>query len=159
MTLYAANGTQLTKTTAAAKVDDVPVTDPIVEVTEDLIEGFRPEGTTFPPQARRLWKTAGTLIRQSELDAMFPAGEITSVSPATGPAAGGTAITIKGRNFTPTASASAVTVGGANATDIVVVDEQTITCKTPAGTAGAQDVVVTTDAGAVTKVDVFTYTA
>ncbi|MFB4289733.1 IPT/TIG domain-containing protein [Nonomuraea sp. ATR24] len=45
----------------------------------------------------------GTLIRQSEFDAMSPAAEISTVSPATGPVAGGTTITIKGRNFTLTA--------------------------------------------------------
>ncbi|WP_246645750.1 hypothetical protein [Nonomuraea ceibae] len=44
MTLYAANGTQLTKTTAA-----VPVTDPIVEVTEDPDRGLPAGGHHLSP--------------------------------------------------------------------------------------------------------------
>jgi hypothetical protein len=159
MTLHAANGSQLSKSAAAAKTAAVPVTDPIVRVTEHLYEGFRPDGTSWPPSARRLKFYPGQEILQSELDALFPAATVTSISPATGVPAGGTTITIVGTNFTPTASASAVTFGGTNATDIVVVDDTTITCKTPAKTAGAYDVVVTTDAGAATKTAGFTYAA
>lgn len=157
MTLYGANGSQLTKSQAEAKTEDVPVTDPVVEVTEHLYEGFRPEGTAFPPSGRRLKFYEGQLIRQSQLDALFPDATITSITPAEGPVEGGTAVTIRGTNFTPTSAANAVTFGGANATNIKVLDETTITCTTPARTAGEQDVVVTTDAGSVTKTDGFTY--
>ncbi|MFG1977017.1 IPT/TIG domain-containing protein [Nonomuraea fuscirosea] len=157
MTLYGANGSQLTKTAAADKTESVPVTDPVIEVTENLYEGNRPDGSAWPPAGRKLKFYEGQLIRQSELDGMFPAATIDSITPATGAAAGGTTVTIKGSNFTPTVSASAVTFGGTNATDIKVVDDTTITCKTPAKTAGAYNVVVTSDAGAVTKTNGFTY--
>ena len=67
-----------------------------------------------------------------------------SVTPAVGPVAGGTAITIAGNNFT---GATAVTIGGASATSITVVNDTTITAVTPAGTLGTASVLVTTSGG------------
>jgi hypothetical protein len=69
---------------------------------------------------------------------------VTGVSPATGLAAGGTAITITGAGFT---GATAVTVGGTAATAVVVVNSNTITATTPAKAAGTYDVRVTTPKG------------
>lgn len=157
MTLYGANGSQLTKTAAAGKTAAVPVTDPVIRVTEHLYEGTRPDGSAWPPAGRRLKFHEGQLIKQSELDALFPAATIASITPATGPAAGGTNVTIKGKNFTPTTAANAVTFGGTNATNIKVVDDTTITCTTPARSAGAANVVVVTDAGNVTAANAFTF--
>ena len=86
-----------------------------------------------------------------------PAVTITSMSPTNGPAIGGTAITITGSGF---ASGPAVTVGGSNCRTIVVVSATSITCTTPSGTAGAQNVVVTnTDATTATATNAFTYNA
>jgi len=80
---------------------------------------------------------------------------ITDISPATGSTAGGTAVTITGTEF---ATGATVTFGGVSATDIVIVSATEITCVTPAGTAGAVDVVVTnTDTGTVTSAGGFTY--
>ncbi|MET7335947.1 IPT/TIG domain-containing protein [Nonomuraea sp. NPDC005650] len=157
MTLYGANGGQLTKTAAAAKTSAVPVTDPVIKVNENLYEGVRPDGSAWPPAGRKLKFFEGQLIKQSELDALFPAAAITSITPATGAVAGGTNVTIRGKNFTPTAAANAVTFGGTNATNIKVVDDTTITCTTPAKTAGAVNVVVAADAGAVTATNGFTF--
>lgn len=72
---------------------------------------------------------------------------ITLVSPATGPIAGGTAVTITGRNFRYESDGSAPNVmfGGDNATSVVVVDSTTITCVTPAREAEVVDVVVQQD--------------
>ena len=56
------------------------------------------------------------------------------------------------------ASDATVTVGGVAATSIVVASSTSITATTPAGTAGAQDVVVTNpDTGTVTSTGGFTY--
>ncbi len=155
MTLYAANGsTQLSKTAAQAKVAAVPVTDPVVQVTENLYEGSRPDGTDFPEGRKRLKFPQGALIRQSELDACFPAATVDSVAPATGGVAGGTTVKIKGTGFTP---GSTVTFGGTAATGVVVKDEKTITCVTPAKAAAAYAVAVTTDTGAASKANAFTY--
>ncbi|MEO8504710.1 MAG: IPT/TIG domain-containing protein [Acidobacteriota bacterium] len=66
---------------------------------------------------------------------------ITSVSPAAGPTAGGTAVTIKGDNFQAGAT---VTVSGAgSATSVAIVNLQTLTAVMPAGSAGIHTVTVT----------------
>jgi len=92
-------------------------------------------------------------------DALYAAIEtddpgIDSITPATGTTAGGTAVTISGHDFT---GATAVTIGGTTVGSLVVVDDETITGTTPAKTAGAKDVVVTTPAGTDTLVGGFTY--
>lgn len=94
----------------------------------------------------------------AEADAFYAAIEadpptITSITPATGTTAGGTAVSIVGTNLL---GATAVTFGATTATSIVITDTL-ITCVTPAKTAGAKDVVVTTPAGTVTSTGGFTY--
>jgi hypothetical protein len=85
-----------------------------------------------------------------------PPPTLTAVSPASGPVAGGTAITLTGTNFV---SGATVTVGGVAATSVTVVSSTSITAGTPAGTAGARDVRVTTSAGSATRTGGFTYNA
>lgn len=81
----------------------------------------------------------------------------TAVAPASGPATGGTPVTINGRGFV---DGAVVTFGGQPATDVVVVDPATITATTPAGTSGRVDVVVATPSGArAVLADAFTYEA
>ena len=81
---------------------------------------------------------------------------ISSVSPATGSTAGGTAITITGTSLT---GATSVTVGGIAATSVVVVSSTSVTAVTPAGTVGAKNVAVTTPNGTATATNAFTYFA
>ena len=82
---------------------------------------------------------------------------VSSVSGTSGTAAGGTSITITGTNFL---SGATVTVGGAACTSVTVVSSTSITCTTPAGTAGAQNIVVTnTDTQSATLSGGFTYIA
>ena len=82
---------------------------------------------------------------------------LSAVSPVSGPAAGGTAVTLTGTNF---AAGATVTVGGAAATSVVVVSSTRITAVTPAGAAGARDVRVALSGGqAATLTGGFTYTA
>ena len=69
---------------------------------------------------------------------------VTSVSPNSGPAGGGTAVTITGTNF---ATGATVTFGSAAATNVVVVNSTTITATTPAGSLGAVTVTVTNPGG------------
>ncbi|HEX4220636.1 MAG TPA: IPT/TIG domain-containing protein, partial [Acidimicrobiales bacterium] len=73
-----------------------------------------------------------------------PAPTVTSVSPATGPAAGGTAVTITGTGFT---GATAVKFGSNAGTAVTVVSDTEITVTSPAGAVGAVPVTVTTPAG------------
>jgi len=69
---------------------------------------------------------------------------VSSVSPNSGPVAGGTAVTITGTNF---ASGATIKFGNNAATNVVVVNSTTITATTPAGSAGAVTVTVTSSGG------------
>jgi hypothetical protein len=84
-----------------------------------------------------------------------PAPTVTGVVPPTGPAAGGTLVTVNGTNFVTGAT---VTFGGSSASGVIVVNGTTITCSTPAGAAGAVNVDVTTTGGTGTLAGGFTYT-
>ncbi len=85
---------------------------------------------------------------------------VTSVSPVSGPGAGGTKITIKGTNFT---GVQAVFVGGAPATSINVKSATKIKANTPPNAAATSpdDVTVVTSSGVstVSSADHFTYLA
>jgi PKD repeat protein len=84
-----------------------------------------------------------------------PAPVVAAVSPSSGTAAGGTPVTITGLHFQPGAS---MTVGGVAATQVVVVDESTITARTPAGVVGVRAVSVRNpDDQAATLTAGFTY--
>ena len=78
---------------------------------------------------------------------------IDSVTPTSGPSAGGTSVTLDGHNL---GSATSVTVGGSSA--LVTADSATsLSVTTPPGTPGPADVVVTTPDGTVTDTGGFTY--
>ena len=83
---------------------------------------------------------------------------VTSLSPAAGPIAGGTYITITGTALT---GATAVSFGVTAATSFVVVNATTITAIAPAVIAGIVDVTVITPGGISTAVlhDKYTYQA
>ncbi|MFF3689571.1 IPT/TIG domain-containing protein [Streptomyces sp. NPDC002187] len=80
---------------------------------------------------------------------------ITTLTPTSGPASGGTAVTITGTNLGSTES---VTFDGTTA-PFAVVNSSTLSVVTPPGTPGAVDVVVTNPAGSATEVGGFTYVA
>jgi hypothetical protein len=71
------------------------------------------------------------------------APSVSGLSPNSGPAAGGTAVTITGTYLT---GATGVSFGGTAATSVVVVNATTVTCVSPAGT-GTVDITVTTPGG------------
>lgn len=83
---------------------------------------------------------------------------VTNVSPNNGPAAGGTSVTVTGTGFT--ADCVVVFEFGGPATNINFVNSTTITCDTPASSAGVEDVgvadLVTFQSGILT--DGYTYT-
>ena len=72
---------------------------------------------------------------------------VTAVSPATGPTAGGTGVTITGTNLT---GATVVDFGSSPATSVHVVSSTSVTATSPAGPAGVVDVTVTTPGGTST---------
>ena len=75
----------------------------------------------------------------------LPAPTISSIAPMSGPTAGGTSVTITGT--TSFVGTPAVSVGGALAAQITFVNSTTLTAKTPAGTAGAKNIIVTNPDG------------
>jgi uncharacterized delta-60 repeat protein len=79
---------------------------------------------------------------------------VAAISPNSGSAAGGTSVTITGNNFSAPAT---VTINNVPATNVVVSNSTTITCTTPAGTAGSASVLVTTAGGTNAANSLFTY--
>jgi acid phosphatase len=89
---------------------------------------------------------AATATNMSEFFTTTPntAPLISSVSPTSGPASGGTTVTISGTGF---AVGATVSFGGTAATNVNVVGSTTITAVTPAHASGAVNVVVTNPGG------------
>lgn len=114
------NDTTITVTTPAHPLGtvDVVVTNP------DLQTGTFPGAFTYIP----------------------PAPSVTNINPDTGPTAGGTNVTITGQYFEPVGTTT-VTFDGVSATNVVVVNDTTITATTPAHAPGPVDVIVTNPDG------------
>jgi hypothetical protein len=79
---------------------------------------------------------------------------IASVTPPEGPTTGGTQVTITGTGFVP---GTTVTIGGVPATNVIVLNGNTLIVTTPPGAAGTVDVTVTTPAGSATSPGAYTY--
>jgi hypothetical protein len=77
--------------------------------------------------------------KSANVNVIPPPIPVTSISPAGGSVAGGSAVTINGGSFL---SGASVTFGGVAATNVVVVSSIKITAKTPAHASGAVDVTV-----------------
>ncbi len=89
---------------------------------------------------------------------LVPPPTLTAISPASGPATGGTSVTITGTGFL--AGGATVAFGASAATNVVVVSDTQITATAPAGS-GTANVTVTTSAGTSPAVPAaaFTYFA
>ncbi|MFM7259782.1 MAG: IPT/TIG domain-containing protein, partial [bacterium] len=150
------SGWNFTGATSVEIGEDV-ATD-VVVVDETRILATTPAGPVGPATVIvRTPAGVAELVDAFTYDAAFTlVPSITTVSPASGLVAGGTAITITGTNFT---GAISVKVGTAACTSVTVVSATTITAVTPAGTAGVKPVSVTTAAGTGTKTNGFTYFA
>ena len=96
-----------------------------------------------------------SLISPADQFTYVAAPTVSGVSPTSGPAAGGTLVTITGTGFTGTMG---VDFGTTPATDVTVVSDGVITAISPAGT-GTVNVTVTTTGGtsAAVPADLFTY--
>lgn len=160
MGLYLQNGTRVTRGSFPSAADP----DPVHIVSQDIdakIPYTYEKGPEHGPNATTEggWKTltirAGSRMRVSEIDRLFPQAVVDSVSPATGGTAGGTVITIKGSYLD---GATGVTVGGTPATGLTKISPSEIRVTAPAHAAGLVNVVVTTDAATpATKNNAFTY--
>jgi hypothetical protein len=98
---------------------------------------------------------SGTLTNGYTYNTTNPAPTVTGVSPTSGSASGGTAVTISGTGFLAGAT---VSFGGTAATGVSVVSGTSITATTPAHAAGPVNVVVTNpDTMSGTFTNGFTY--
>jgi hypothetical protein len=145
-TLIWGNGDGTVKTFTVSPIDDAVVEGTeYVNVTLTNATG----GATIGSPS-----TAQVLITDNE--SPFPV--ITSLSPSAGTIFGGTFVTISGANFT---GATSVTFGGLACTSLNVLSANTITCVTPAQSAGTVEVVVNTPSGSNTTIgsaNDYTYT-
>jgi autotransporter-associated beta strand protein len=125
-------------------------TSPIVGTFHGLPEGASLTISGFP-------FTISYANNDVVLTASSAAPTVTGISPTSGPAAGGTTVTITGTALT---GATAVNFGTTAATGVTVVNDTTVTAVSPAGT-GVVDVTVTTPSGtsATSAADQFTYSA
>ncbi len=80
---------------------------------------------------------------------------LTTLEPAQGVVGGGTEVTLTGSGFSK--GVQTVTFGWVNATDVVLLDDQTIRCKTPANAQGPCDVGIALYEGGIVMPGAFTY--
>ncbi|MGE3423024.1 MAG: IPT/TIG domain-containing protein [Dehalococcoidia bacterium] len=138
---------------ASVKFGDIPAFSSVVSATE--ITATAPPGSGIVQISVTLNGTVSSPGPESLFSYDGPA--VTSINPIAGPPAGGTAIVIRGNNFT---TASVVSIGGI-VVPSVFVDPTTLTASTPPVTSPmAAHVRVTTGSGqsAESAADVFTYT-
>ena len=88
------------------------------------------------------------------IDVSVPPPSVTTLSPISGPLAGGNSVTIIGTEFS---TATAVSFGGTAANSFTVNNATEITATAPAGSAGAVNVEVTTAGGIATATGAYTY--
>ena len=144
------NGTFLTGALSVT-VGGVAATN-VVVLDPTTITAVTPIGTVGPSTVG-VTTMGGTATLTNAFTYVAPP-TVSSVSPATGSTAGGTAIMITGTSLT---GATSVTVGGVAATSFVAVSSTSVIAVTPAGTVGAKSVAVTTPIGTASLASAFTY--
>ena len=136
----AAGGTTVTITgaglagTTDVTFDGVPATD-VLAVDDHTVTATTPAHVAGTVDVS-VTTTSGTDTLASAFS-YLAAPTLASLSPTTGPAAGGTTVTLTGTGLTGTTD---VTFDGVPAADVVVVDDSTVTVTTPAHAAGTVDV-------------------
>jgi len=144
-TVVSFGGTPATYTVVSAT--QITATSPAHSIGTVDITVTTPNGTSATSSADQYTYTATA------------APTFTSITPNFGPTSGGTSVMIVGTNFV-SGGPFGVTIGGVAATSVVWVNATHITAVTPAGTAGAQNVVITNNDGqTATGTGAFTYSA
>lgn len=122
-------------------------------VNADIYQKFTQDGGPFEGATELLYHQ-GQVVTEDDINALYKTATVTSISPNTGAAAGGTVVTIDGTDL---AGVEGVTFGGTAGTSLQRISKTRIKVTTPAKTAGAYNVVVQDDAGNVTVTNGFTY--
>ena len=153
MALLKSDGTHLTQATFLGSTYTEDASETLYRVKAQVWEEFYPDGANST-KSKRLKYIVGDVISQADVDALYAEPTITTVSPNAGGIAGGTEVTITGTNLI---DATGVTFGGTAGTAFSVLSNTQVKVTTPAKSAAAVDVVVTTDAGTATKTGGFTF--
>lgn len=153
MTVRNNSGTRMTKTSMKSAMTEVPQPK-VYTADQDYYNNVQLEGESAVERGKNLIVRAGATITEQQIDALFQTARVDSITPATGPAAGGTVVTIKGSNLGGT---SGVTFGGTAGTSFALQKDGSVKITTPAKTAGAYNVVVQDDAGDITVTNGYTY--
>ena len=131
---------------ATVTIGSVAATD-VTFVSSTSITAITPAGTAGAqnvvvtnPDSQFGTLTGGFIGTPIAIGVPMAAPAVTSISPSSGPTTGGISVTISGTGFV---NGATVTIGSVAATDVTFVSSTSITAITPAGTAGAQNVVVT----------------
>ena len=129
----------------------------VTPISATQITAVAPAGSAGAQDVRVTTPGGTSATSSADRFTFVPPPTVTGVSPSSGPAAGGTSVTITGTDFT---GASAVHFGASQAASFSVVNTTQITATSPAG-AGTADVTVTTPSGtsATGAADQFTYDA
>jgi len=134
-------------------IGGIPATN-VVTVSDSVINCTNPPG--LGPQNVEVTNANGTAVKVGGFR-YFPPPKIFSVTPNAGTPLGGTVVTITGNGFTANAPGpNTVTFKGVPATNIVTVDDTTITCQTPSRD-GLASVGVANSNGSDTLVDAFLF--
>jgi hypothetical protein len=152
-TVVSITGTNLTGATAVNFGANVATSVTVNSATS--ITATSPASSTGVVDVTVITPSGTSATSAADQFTYFAPPAVTSITPSSGPVAGGTGVTITGANF---AGATAVRFGTATASFIVNGAAQ-ITATSPAGTAGMVDVTVTTPGGtsAASSADQFTY--
>ncbi len=125
-------------------------------VSNTQITCTAPAGLTIGTVPVVVDKPAGQAILSSGFTYTAAGPVLLSVSPSSGSSSGGTFVILTGTGFA--GGWTGVYFGGQPATSVTVVSTSTLTCVTPAGTAGTVSVVVDKPAGQGILAPGFTYT-
>ncbi|MBU6316952.1 MAG: IPT/TIG domain-containing protein, partial [Acidobacteria bacterium] len=152
-TIITITGTNLAG--ATVKIGDVAATNVVVNAQGTSLTARAPASTSGAKTVA-VTTIGGTASLSSAFTYVAPP-TIASVSPSSGPLAGGTTITVTGANL----AGAAVTVGGAAATNVLVNPGGTsLTASVPASaTVGTKTVTVTTAGGTASRPSAFTHVA
>ena len=136
--------------TSGVFIGGVPATAVTVE-SASVISATVPAGAPGPATVE-VATPAGIVLAPQQF--LYMPASVTSVVPTMGRWVGGADVTISGAYLGTT---TGVTFGGTPATDLTVIDTNTITCRTPPGALGFSDIQVSGAKGTVTIPGAFHY--
>jgi IPT/TIG domain-containing protein/FG-GAP repeat protein/VCBS repeat protein len=110
----------------------------IVVLSDTQLECTTPAGPLGESVLVSVANVNGLASLPSAFTYVAPAPTLTSLSSSSGPAAGGTTLTLVGTGFLANgAGANAVTFGGTPATNVSVLGDTSLTCTVPTGASGS----------------------